>query len=195
MTIERIGALVLDTLDLLLTPGVVALAQVGLEDDLRTPGRRACMLPTVAGHNLLERLLKSSDGLPFTDRLVYRPAQVSQQIGLGGPRHHKGAVMGIAPHISPAFARHIELLAKEGDRLGKGQGAIANGHQRPSSISSMPSSSLAAMACAISAPSSSWLSSGSSANKPSRISSRVVACITSAWTASVIPASRGAASA
>ena len=126
MTIERIGTLVLDTLDLIFTPGVITLAQVGLEDDAGAPGRRAGMLPTVASHNLLKRLLKGPDGLPFTDRLVYRPAQVSQQIGLGGPRHHKGAVMGIAPHIGPAFARHIELLAKEGDRLGKRQGAISD---------------------------------------------------------------------
>ncbi|MND35849.1 hypothetical protein D3C80_264960 [compost metagenome] len=155
MAIERIGALVLDALNLVITPGVVALAQVGLEDDARAPGGWAGVLPTVASHDLLERLLKRAEGLPLADRLVHRAAQVRQQVRLGRPRHHKGAVMGIPPHIGPTLARHIQLLAEEGDRLLERQTAVTNGHQLPSSISSMPSSSLAAMAWASRAPSSS----------------------------------------
>ncbi|MDF5902833.1 hypothetical protein P4152_11810 [Pseudomonas aeruginosa] len=97
--------------------GVVALAQIGVEDHPRPPAALAVVLPAVFGDDLVEVLAELLQGLAALDGALHRAAQVGQQGAFGGAGYDEGPVVLCRVEVGPGAGGQVDLVPEEGDLL------------------------------------------------------------------------------
>ncbi|MNF45535.1 hypothetical protein D3C84_266730 [compost metagenome] len=136
VAIEAIGAALaqLGVGHLRFAAGVVALAQVGLEDGPRSPAAFAVVLPAVPGDDLVEALAELLQSLALADGLFYCAAQVRQQRALGGTGYDEGPVVLDGVEVGPGAGGQVDLGAEEGDLCLEWQRPVRYCHRKHSLI-------------------------------------------------------------